>query len=71
MKKKEFAVGETFQFGRVRLKAIEGNCCAKCFLCRHEVADCSPLVGRCNALERTDKKEVIFVEVFDDGTGEC
>ena len=79
MKKKEFAVGETFQFGLKKLKVVEQpesvNCsqCPLLDICEPDLFQdfLLPLVGYCDRDNRSDGKSVIFVEVFDDGAGEC
>lgn len=58
MAKKEFKVGEEFQFGIIKLKAVESNgYCTGCFLadlCAHS-RRCKEVVGNCNYM--------IFVKV--------
>lgn len=60
MKRKEFKVGEIFQFGLIKLKAVESNgYCAGCFLedlCARSHR-CEEVVGNCNY--------IIFVKVED------
>lgn len=64
MKKKEFVIGETFLFGLKKLKVVEDDKrCAVCYLCELGICGCSSLVGSCWRKERTDKKNVAFVEV--------
>lgn len=64
MKKKEFAVGEVFQLGLKKLKVVEDDKrCAVCYLYELRIRGCSSLVGSCWRKERTDKKNVAFVEV--------
>ena len=72
MKKKEFAVGEVFQFGLKKLKVVElkeryYDACVLAEMCQ----DVSPLcivdfIGECRFRDRADKKNVIFVEVEDE-----
>lgn len=65
--KKEFKIGEVFQFGLVKLKCIEENKnpCEGCYL---NLLDCCGFqtheyIGFCTKLEREDKTSVIFVKV--------
>lgn len=67
MGKKEFQIGEEFQFGHKRLRCerdIEKCLCKGCVFrgvsCGGFIADC---VGECSKSMRTDKTDVIFVEV--------
>lgn len=75
MKKKEFAVGEVFQFGLKKLKVVEDECdykssCKSCYI--HEVChNCLSLnildaIGCCEYNKRCDNKSVHFVEVEDE-----
>lgn len=70
IQKNEFAIGETFQFGLKKLKAIESDICEDCILCSlcNLGAEFNPIkiVGACAPTERTDKKDVIFIEVEDE-----
>ena len=72
MKKKEFAIGETFQFGLKKLKAIkEGSngcdCCALSDICSEFLCRITnQFVGPCDRLYRSDGIGVIFVEVEDE-----
>lgn len=74
MKKTEFAVGETFQFGLKKLKVVEqppSPRCTKCLFygfCEPDYFQdyILPLVGECVSYERSDKKNVMFVEVEDE-----
>lgn len=64
MEKKEYAVGEEFQFGLKKLRCIEHHGCHGCIFdktrCDAFIRDC---VGHCSYHERTDATGVIFVEV--------
>lgn len=67
MEKKEYAVGEEFQFGLKKLRCEKNKNRAKCtgciFMyggCGHFMRDC---VGECTDDFRSDKTDVIFVEV--------
>lgn len=66
MAKKEFKVGEVFQFGLVKLRVVEEdeNSCLRCFfngtyLC----GNTSKLIGSCYDDEREDETNVVFVKV--------
>lgn len=65
MAKKEFKIGETFQFGFVKLKCEVGhNRCDGCAL--FDIDYCENLcafIGECDAKYRKDKTDVIFVKV--------
>lgn len=67
MKKSEFAVGEEFQFGRLRLRCVreQEEPCYGCYFADIDknCLDFSDLLGYCSVLNRTDKTDVIFVEV--------
>ena len=73
MKKKEFAVGEVFQFGLKKLKVLEVKVTTpslKCIYCYFTEAckdtDPTDVVGECEANKRSDRMEVIFAEVEDE-----
>lgn len=65
----EYQIGETFDFGKMRLKVIEQQpwICEGCVFDE----DCpmghdsirNKILGSCDSLGRTDQKDVIFVEV--------
>lgn len=66
--KKEFKVGEIFQFGLVKLKCDKGDCgsCNNCYFRYKD--DCSvffDFTGSCHFSNRKDKTDVIFVKVED------
>lgn len=72
MKRKEFQVGETVQCGLTTLHVVEqgtiSNCCA-CFfdaLCSASggkyIDNITKIAGACCGFERSDKKNVIFIE---------
>lgn len=65
MVKKEFKIGQTFQFGFVKLKCEVGhNRCDGCAL--FDIDYCENLcafIGECDAKYRKDKTDVIFVKV--------
>lgn len=63
MAKTEYKVGETFQFGLKTLKCVEHKSC-NCYECAlQEIYECNYFVGECDEFNRTDKKNVIFIEV--------
>lgn len=72
MEKKEFKIGEVFQFGFFKLKVEKTNkklCdqCEECFMYDY-IYNCKELIdiiGSCEAKNREDKTDVIFVEVED------
>lgn len=70
MNKKEFAVGEVFQFGLKKLKVEECNRVDKCLDCSLEGLCKNSLiggfVGDCMEICRDDETEVIFIEVEDE-----
>ena len=64
----EYQIGETFDFGKIRLKVVEQSwICEGCVFDE----DCpmgydlirNKILGSCDALGRTDQKDVIFIEV--------
>ena len=71
--KKEFKVGEVFQCGLVKLRCEESQeirKCFKCFFCDKYLYDCDvdySIKGEmgcfCNAGDREDRTDVIFVKV--------
>lgn len=68
MKKKEFKVGETFQFGLIKLRAVERTyCCKGCYFLDNDDMQCGEevekIVGHCTSSERSDGKSVAFVKV--------
>lgn len=69
MAKKEFKIGETFQFGFVKLRVEKPDSndlllCEKCFFycgcCIDKIKDA---IGNCAWDRREDKTDVIFVKV--------
>lgn len=70
MEKTEYKVGEEFQIGFKTLKCVVGEGCEGCFL-RERFLDCCILeefIGPCISYSREDGKDVVFVEVKEDGT---
>lgn len=73
MGKKEFKIGEVFQFGLVKLKCVksENNSCENCFLLRVCTAMKCDLrfhisaVGYCGASKRSDGQSVVFIKSED------
>lgn len=69
MEKKEFAIGKEFQMGLKRLrveKQKKGECRKNCDGCAFQDIICdfvADYVGDCRVEFRTDKTDVIFVEV--------
>lgn len=66
MAKKEFKIGEEFQFGLVKLRVVEEdeNSCFKCFFNGKLLCGCTTEVaGSCYPDEREDNKSVVFVKV--------
>lgn len=62
----EYKVGETFQFGLVKLKCVAHgkNDCSGCALsCTNP---CKKFVGECASYKREDHTDVIFVIVQED-----
>lgn len=69
MAKKEYKVGETFQFGLKTLKCVEGDRCSECAF-SNELWDQFCLnkihveyIGPCVKKDREDRTGVIFIEV--------
>ena len=66
MEKKEFKIGEEFQFGLKKLKCVksDGNMCRSCEL---KVIDCclgiEKFIGGCAKAERIDRTNVMFIKV--------
>lgn len=69
MEKKEYKIGEVFQFGRIKLKCEKyKNKKSPCFGCTFEHCNClyaQYFTGPCQDSIREDKTDVIFVEVKD------
>lgn len=69
MEKKEFKIGESFQYGLVKLKCVkaknEKDACDGCIFKSHDCLDYKVFAGRCQSYLREDKTDVIFVEVKD------
>lgn len=65
MEKKEFQIGEVFQFGLLKLKCVKPydihKRCSHCFLV--DCYQCMDIVGNCIHNIREDKTDVIFVKV--------
>lgn len=72
MKKKEFKIGDTFQFGLIKLRVEEReeyccNCCKGCYFLDNDDLQCGEeiekLAGYCSSSVRSDGKNVAFVKV--------
>lgn len=65
MEKKEFKIGEVFQFGLVKLRVERTNCgsCEECFFRNLNCFELSDIVGPCFCHDREDNTEVIFKKV--------
>lgn len=64
MARKEFKVGEVFQYGTAKLKCVKTD--LKCQGCLFSQYNCPPVerfLGECQAEDRDDNTDVIFVEV--------
>lgn len=62
---KEYKIGEVFQFGMKKLKCVSGSC-NNCVMRHVDSIGCdvmSDYLGNCKANDRSDNKNVIFVEV--------
>lgn len=67
--KKEYEVGEIFQFGRIKLKCVE-EYTRRCYDCvLNQTGKCNYFVGECENTHRLDNKSVIFVEVKEEENG--
>lgn len=68
MEKKEFAIGEEFQMGLTRLRVEKDSKTTPCKGCIFDSSDITcenveDFVGRCLGCNRSDRTDVIFVEV--------
>lgn len=64
----EYKVGEVFPFGKIKLKCVEATSnCTGCFL--SSFAYCTWCTGECSWNKRTDRKDVIFIEVKEEDNG--
>lgn len=70
MKKKEYKIGEKIQFGFKVLTPVESlnpDLCKNCFIRAYLPGDCLWLtrnvIGECGSLSRSDRKNVVFIEV--------
>lgn len=60
----DYKIGEVFQFGRIKLRCVEGKGCHGCFMrasCPEMWEEMSRYIGHCSSFHRADKKGVIFV----------
>lgn len=63
MAKKEFAVGEEFQCGLIKLKIIKAKYwCEGCYFRDKKCLKLGDIIGPCGQ-DRKDKTDVIFVKV--------
>lgn len=62
----EYKVGEVFQFGKKKLKCVDvlHNNCTGCFL--YGFDDCVSCIGECSWAQRSDRKNVVFIEVTEE-----
>lgn len=69
MGKKEFKIGEVFQYGIAKLKCVKAPCGGrKCYECVlyydwEDVCLGQDFAGECGRRDREDKTDVIFVKV--------
>ena len=68
---KEYKVGDEFQFGRIKLKAVEVSetSCAGCLFRRYPGNACGAITdftGSCAMNNRADGNNVIFVKIGED-----
>lgn len=66
MAKKEFKIGEEFQFGLVKLRVEkeDENSCLKCFFNKTLLCGrIDDVTGGCFSIEREDGEEIVFVKV--------
>lgn len=72
----EYKIGEVFQFGKKKLKCIYNNgkgVCKGCMFNNLALNMCNELalfIGGCASYERSDNKNVIFIEVKEEKTTE-
>ena len=64
----ERKIGETFEFeGHKLMVVLDDRCkCGKCFFCNKGCSSIKDVRGFCSEGYRTDKKNVIFVECYDE-----
>lgn len=60
---KDYAIGETIQFGRTTLKVVPNDYCHGCFFFGRCDAVTTELVGECTCEMRGDRTDVIFKQV--------
>lgn len=60
---KEYAIGETFRQGKVKLKVCKGLC-TDCYFFRRPKEKCGNMA--CSDFLREDKQDVIFLKVKED-----
>ena len=64
----EYKVGEVFQFGKKKLKCIEGPC-DNCVFFGKRCSDVGEDVGECMGNVRKDEICVCFIEVKEENNG--
>lgn len=64
----EYKVGEVFQFGKKKLKCVEGMC-DKCVFLGKRCSVVSKYTGECMGDVRTDGCSVCFIEVEEEDNG--
>ena len=65
----EYKLGEVFQFGKIKLKCVQSSS-SNCYRCILEKFDnCDYFIGDCDEFHRSDKKNVIFIEVKEEDNG--
>lgn len=71
MAKSEYKLGETFQYGRIKLKVEkQTETCKGCFLskvCSYGLFDSFIIIsaGYCRSFERDDNTDIVFKKVED------
>lgn len=66
--KKEFAIGETFQFGLIKLRVEKADInstfpCDDCFFNKRECNKLMDAIGNCNWADNEEKVNKVFVKV--------
>lgn len=68
----EYKVGEVFQFGKKKLKCVQGMKCSECAMSDLELDGCelmSHYLGACEKRDRSDHTGVMFIEVKEEDDG--
>ena len=61
---KDYKIDEVFQFGRIKLRCVEGKDCNGCFMRTLDLKACeemSKYIGHCSCFHRVDRKGIIFI----------